>query len=533
MISNGVSHGFLGVVGDISEMERSVDVHSETSLTLFSSLAFLVPAVTAWRMKRFWHCSLFASLTIVCASYHYCNDNTQQLGAQQRCSPALSSLLTHIFFVWVYFCSLQMAFLVMGPEDPQLQWLQTQSVPGSPSCATPTHAPFDTIITARVVPLVVLSVFYMFQGSWDTEETHWQSLLLNEILLLGCCTVFWLHHTRQCRAADVLIRFKFWHRLLHQGFIPAMMLFWIFCIMGFTDFQTLHSMWHSVVAVFAMSLLRTVLLGETSSSAAKVFDVSPHNPNVAHVLLGSVALILLPSSVIGASFDWCSHGQKPWPTISSATLCQPGGYFVAIVSVPAFAGVSTVFWLIDSTATLKGSWQQTFTSKSWEFQERGEWGECHSSSSCTQQQALGRRFGCLLGSVGALFGLVAALLMKGSAVINVINLFCSIMSLGLITIAMVLTVLTSSPASQVARFRRGLTLLVTAPVLVVHIVLMLANQCLPSHYQVPQTIYAVTEYLVVLLLAIWPLTWVSEVQDTWQRNASGSFAWPTTTWRFA
>lgn len=534
MIPNAVSlsNGILGVVGDISEMERTVDVHSQTAVTFFSSLAFLIPAVFAWRMKRFWHSFLFVMLTIICSSYHYCSiDNPQQMGSQNaRCPAVATHLITHAFFLWVYFCFLQMAFLVMGPEDPNLQWLQNQAVPGSPSRATPQHAPSDVVVTARVVPLVVLGIFHVFHGSWDAEEIHWQSLLLNELLLLGCCTSFWLHHSRQARAADVLIRFKFWHRLLHQGLIPAMMLFWIFCIVGFTDFQTLRSMWHVVVALFSVSLLRTVLLEESSSPSAKVFDLSPHNPNVAHVLLGAVALILLPTMIIGASFDWCSHGQGHWPTVSTATLCQPGGYFVAIVSVPTFAATATAFWLIDSTASTKAPWMQ---SKASEFKTRGDWQECTMPASTNPQRlALGRKLGCLLGYAGASFGLAAALIMKGTPLQNVANLFCSMMSLGMLTIGMVLTVLSSGACTQAERFRRCLTLLMCAPMMIVHITLMLANQCLPSYYQVPSTVYAFTEYIVIALLTVWPLAWVSEVQDTWQRNSSGTFAWPTTTWRF-
>jgi hypothetical protein len=515
----------LGVFGDLGgEMERSVDVKSQTALVLFTSLAFLIPAFTSWRMQRFWHSFLFGVMAFVCANFHFCSaDMPQQLGLHMRCSATAKQVLSHAFFMWVYFCFLQMAFLVMGPEDPHMQWLGTQATPGSPSCATPHHAPLDAVIMARVVPAVVLCIFHFLHASWDTEEIHWQSLLLNELLLLVCSAAFWMHRTRQARAADVLIRYKYWHRLLHHGFIPAMMLFWIFCIMGFADFQALHTMWHVVVALFAVSLLRTVLVGDSLSPSAKVFDLSPHNPNVAHVLLGSVALIVLPTAVIGASFDWCSVGEPHWPTISTATVCQPGGYFVAIVSVPAFTGVATVFWLIDSTASGKTSWRQFNSAKPWERQD---------SSMNPQQLALGKRLGCVLGFGGALCGLLASLIMKGSPIQNVLNLFCCIMCLGLIMIAMALTVLSSDPTTQSSRFRRGLTMFVCLPTMIVHIMMILADQCLPTQHVVPHSVYAVIEYSVILLLSLWPLTWAPEVQDTWQRNVSGNFAWPTTPWRF-
>merc|ERR1719440_318200 len=185
---------------------------------------------------------------------------------------------------------LQMAFLVMGPEDPQLQWLSHHAVSGHQSWLR--HVPVDTIVTARLLPAVVLGGFHFGHGHVDAEVFHWQSMLINELLLLVCCTGFWMHSSRKGRASEVLLHFKFWHRLLHHGLIPAMMLFWIYCITGLTDLQVLHSVWHVVVAVFACTLLRSVLNDESTAASTKVFDPSVLNPNVGHVFLGSVALIL-------------------------------------------------------------------------------------------------------------------------------------------------------------------------------------------------------------------------------------------------
>jgi len=529
---HSISTGILGVVGEITDMEQSVGARSQTILVLVTSLAFLVPAFTAWRMKRIWHCCLFCVMTAVCTSYHFCTADTPKvLGMSMRCDATTTHLTTIAFFVAIHFCFLQMAFLVFGPEDPHMQWLGTQTGSGSPTSSIPQHAPLDTIVAARIVPGVVLCLYFFLHSSWDKEEIHWQSLLLTELLLLGCSIGFWMHRSRQLRAADVLTRFKYWNRLLHHGLIPAMMLFWICCIMGFADIQALHSMWHVIVALFAASLLRTVLAGDSLSTSAKVFDTTSHNPNVAHVLLGGVALIVLPTAVIGASFDWCSTGEAHWPTISTTTLCQQGGYFVAIVAVPAFVAVSIVFWLIASTSGTKSSWVQFRQAKPWNSHafERDDW---HGSSfnPDSQQLAMGKSLGCLLGNAGGFFGLLAALIMKGTPIRNVLTMFCSIMSLGLIMIAMALTVLSSDPSTRGFHLRRRLTMLVCLPMMVVHMVLLFGAQS--SYYQVPHSYCAVTEYIVVLLVALWPLSWVPEVQDTWQRNSSGTFVHPVTPWRF-
>jgi len=534
--AGAVSTGILGVVGEMGEMERSVDVNSQVGLVFVTSFVFLIPAFSAWRMKRIWHCCLFCAMALVCASYHYCSvEAPKELGmraSNMRCSATATHLLTHVFFFAIHFCFLQLAFLVLGPEDPHMQWLGLQATPGSPSSMMPQHAPLDAVVVARILPAAALFAFHLAHASWNTDEIHWQSLLLNELLLLVCSAAFWMHRSRQARAADVLIRFKYWHRLLHNGLIPAMILFWIFCIMGFTDRQALHAMWHVFVALLAHSLLRTVLLEDSTSPSAKVFDLSPHNPIVAHVLLGSVALIVLPTAVIAASFDWCSTGTSQWPTISTATLCQPGGYFVAIVAVPAFAGVATVFWLVASTAGSKTSWLQ-FHSRSIGETHKEKGTGSQQSVFNSQQLALGKSLGCTLGYAGAFFGLLAALIMKGTPIRNILNLFCSIMAIGCFMIAMTLTVLSSDVCTRVCRIRRHLTLLVCVPMMTLHMMLILADQCLSSRFEIHHSVYACTEYAVVLLLVAWPLTWATEVQDAWQRNASALFAYPSTAWRFA
>jgi hypothetical protein len=275
-----------------------------------------------------------------------------------------------------------------------------------------------------------------------------------------------------------------------------------------------------------------VVLDDSTSDSAKVFDLSPHNPNIAHVLLGSVALIVLPTAVIGASFDWCSTGQSYWPTISMTTNCQPGGYFVAIVAVPACSAMGAIFWLINATATRKTSSPLFFKALSWEFQKTREWHTNQKPTCDPQQLAAVGRFGCLLGNAGAFLVLIGALIMKGSPFQSVMSLCVSIMSLGFIMAAMVLSVLTSDQSTQ-SSFRRRFTVLLCLPVMVFYTMLILARQSVPSDRQIPHGIFAMTEYAVTLLVSVWPLTWVTDVRDTWQLNASTAFEWPKTSFRFA
>merc|ERR1719440_1357094 len=99
-------------------------------------------------------------------------------------------------------------------------------------------------------------------------------------------------------------------------------------------------------------------------------------------------------------------------------------------------------------------------------------------------------------------------------------------------IAFMLTVLSADPSSKRYTFRYYLSMFVVLPVMVLHTVLYLSGQFLPYQYQPSHFVSAVTEYIVMLLVVLWPISWVSEVRSTWQLNGNGHFAWPKTAWRF-
>merc|ERR1719263_732742 len=97
---------------------------------------------------------------------------------------------------------------------------------------------------------------------------------------------------------------------------------------------------------------------------------------------------------------------------------------------------------------------------------------------------------------------------------------------------MVMAVLRADSSTSNFNFRWLVTMLVCIPIMVLHVGLELVSLMLPKAQFLPSWVPAIAEYAAILTLALWPLTWVEEVQDTWQRNVSGAFTWPTTAWRF-
>lgn len=514
-------------IGDIRNLQ------SQTVLVLVTSLTFLVPAVSCWRLARLWHSWVFVMMTVICCSFHFCAAGEEHLGS---CAPATTQSLQRVYRMWMCFCFLQMAFLMFGPEDPQLQQLADKSswkvFPGF----LRNNISWDVIVWSRILPMSLLLVCNQLG---DSNNIYWQNMLLAEMLLVFASGTFWLHRNRRNHASDVLLRFKFWHRLLHRGLIPALMLFWIFCIMSFADQKALHAMLNLAMAAFAVSVLPSShARGHAADGQAggtsldtEVLDSSAHNPSVAHILMGSIALIVLPTAVVGASYDWCPGGQ--WLTISSVMECQPGGYFVAIVAVPTFTAVAAIFRLIDClTPRTKTPWTK-HALKPWESPKPWE------TLVGPRQRSLVKHLGCLLGYAGAAFGLASALIMKGTPLQNGASQLLSSMSLGALALAGSLTVLCSDPTGPGYPLRLHFTIFICMPLVAVYFLLTLSGKSPDHGATVPgseeyatELMHAISEYVTLIALVFWPLTWAAEVQEDVQRKESGSFSWPTTSWRF-
>lgn len=509
-------YAFFSDTGGRNNLQES----SQTPLVLLTSLAFLVPAVSCWRMARLWHAWIFGMMTVICYSFNFCSAaEAERVG---MCSVATTHWLLCAYRVWMCFCFLQIAFLVFGPEDRLLQQLADKPAwKSSPALATD-RVPWDVIVTTRTIPILVLLVF---NTPWFVSDMdYWQNMLLTEILLIACSGAFWLHRNRRKYAAEVLLRFKFWHRLLHHGLIPTMMLFWVFCIMSFTDQKGMHAILNIVIAAFAVSILRAVH-AEGFSSTVEVLDVSAQNPTVAHVLMGSVALVLIPTTVVAASYNFCRGDTQSSFSIASAMSCQPGGYFVAIVAVPAFAAAAAVFWIIDSTSSARTTAPGVpYDVKSWQTPKPWE----------PRQRALGKHVGCMLGYMGAFCGLVSALTMRGTPLQELASLFFSMLSLGMLSLAASLTVLCSDPSVPGYTIRMHFTYLFLIPLVVANVACSLSSSSSVDHDNAysPWSVQALTEYLALLALALWPLTWAAEVHEERKRKDSGVFSWPTTPWRF-
>jgi len=428
------------------------------------------------------------------------------------------------------------------------------------------NVPADVMFCSRVIPVAAFALLNYIHAGSKWEDAHWQSVFLSSTLLGFCCTSFWLQHERRSLAPTVLLRLQYWRRLGHSCCVPSMLSITLLAMANSAESKLLHSLWQVAVAWFAVGVLRNissdgsaastpaaqsppsapVSVPPTTASAAAalvpaaaspcddttLLDASQaSNPNVAHMLVAAVAAVVFPALVADVTVDWkqwCAAAPGAgwsgayWETLSSEAQhqlvesCSPEGYFVATAAIPAFIAMAGVFWLIDSTAT----WDKSLALLT-----------AAGSSIEPSQKALGKRLGCWIGYLGVAFGILATLVMRGSPLCDLVNTCSSFTSLFLLMIAMALTVLSSDPAAKGFNTRSVLTKFVCLPVMGFLLLLVLVHAYVQSESVMLHRTYAATGYLALMLLAIWPLTWSSELKHTWQGKSRETFEWTDTEMR--
>merc|ERR1719331_2341371 len=156
-----------GLEGDASMLAPAADY-----LMILSSLALLAPAKYAFNAGRPWHAALFATMAIICTVYHVCDaKDSKLLWSSVQCKQGLH-FLTLADHGCAYFCFVQMALLLLGPEDHNLEWPVDTVTPRKPWAKVPT----TVNIYSRAIPLTAVILFLCFYPAW--QQFHYQMVFL-------------------------------------------------------------------------------------------------------------------------------------------------------------------------------------------------------------------------------------------------------------------------------------------------------------------------------------------------------------------
>jgi hypothetical protein len=258
------------------------------------------------------------------------------------------------------------------------------------------------------------------------------------------------------------------------------------------------------------------------SSALWLLDDSIHNPNIAHILLGSCAFLALPAADISVIFDIAYNGEWRWPTVAMISQLQPGGYLVAIVTLPICMAAFAAVGLIDACVPERSATAITGAIG---------WDNVMLHAMSPTRRSMNRHMARLQGFIGVLMGTFSTLMVEGTPAGDMLSIFCSVSSLCCMSFALSLWVTSEDPRALGHLLRRNFTLGLVVPLALFYASLRLLHGIFPSPV-VPQSMYALSEYSSLVLLSGWPLVWYWEVQAEMERKVKGSFSWPSTRWRF-
>eukprot|EP00933_Yihiella_yeosuensis_P060319 TRINITY_DN627_c1_g1_i2.p1 TRINITY_DN627_c1_g1~~TRINITY_DN627_c1_g1_i2.p1 ORF type:complete len:473 (+),score=46.73 TRINITY_DN627_c1_g1_i2:125-1543(+) len=444
-------------------------------LLVVTGFAFLAPAVTAIRLGRLWLASVFTLMSAICAAYHICDaDLPDIMGLRRSCPASVTHVLTLADHGSAYFCILQLAFLLLGPEDPSLQ-------DGAES------PKISTMVMTRLLPATSIVALLAFLTSWS--EFHWLCILLCEGLLLSGFFAFWLRPGQRSVATKVLLRRHFWLRALKHGLIPVFVASCLFICMNISGISIAHSIWHVVLSVLAVRIIHAVIADGPKMQHLLSLDVLASqqcgNPVVAHQLLMLPALIGIPTLLASGMLDFSAEQHWRWPLLTMPLNHLPGGYVTAIGALPTLAALGAAFGLIGGYGP-----HDIFAIK---------------------ELNLKNHIGCLIGYLAVGLGYLAVFARFGDGIWKAQS-FWMITSLFFFSLAVYLPSIGPTPQSK---SKRMLAATISAFLTVLVMMLSLEEKYIPNNFLISQPVLAIFEYISLGLLLLWPCSWISEVEAKW------------------
>lgn len=452
-------------------------------LLVLSSFAFLAPGYVSHSLQRQWYASVFLMMSVVCAIYHVCDTKLPEHLGLSPCPADVTHLLTLADHGAAYFCILQIGFLVLGLEDPTLQWL------GHVKIST-VHIPIpppDVVILSRCLPVVTMTLFLAFQEEW--KDFHWQCvILLDSLLLLGFCT-FWLHSPRRSSALKVICRLQYWLRLWKFGVLPGLVAAAVFVGLNLLGIRAAHALFHLVLSALACIIIRSLASEPLERRHVEdALDARCLNPFVVRHLLAGPAVCGLPALAASLAMDMKATGEWRWPRVTMSTGERPGGYLVVIGALPTLLALGASFRFIGGAGP---------------------------STSTYENIPLDAQLGCLLGylavSLGYLTIFAHGFAYESPGQLLVMCFVCFASAMGILTAA---SLRLASPVFT--RTKHLLSVFSCAVISIFVLMLAVDEQLIANSIVLQRSWISFFEYASIVCCVLWPLCWSADVQLRWR-----------------
>lgn len=496
-------------------------------LPVLASLAYLAPAYVAMRAHRLWQAAIFTVLMILCAAKHVVDFETAD--EQHKCDVqgCQQGFAARSAGAWAFFCTLQIAFMYLGPEDPRLQapdWQESQEpLRGKLRRLIPEAVDASNLL--RAFTAVVLYAALVLPV--DLPEGLWRrGALVSEGLLCCGCAAFWLiGHNRRLQAGEVLLRSRFWKRAGIYFALPSSLV--VLLAVGARVTGSVHvcALMHIVAGAAAAWMLQTAFVG----TAEEMSDHSPDNSLVPHRLLCGPASIALPAVLLTMlAVAWESGSlMRCQPSLTMISATEGGAFALNLVGPPLAIATLGAIWVIENSP---GRCMPLIGVPMME--------PVHAFTMLSPDVL--RRWGCKAAYAAAVFGLIASLQAHGDGVTVMGENLCSASGANAtktgLTAGVRLTVsgscawailffvaswasallyaVSSDTSAPDGRLRFILATIVTAG-LPLHGVLWLISERFGSEEEislVPHWLHSLSGYVHVILLTSFPMTWWPEVK---------------------
>lgn len=492
-----------------------------------TSFCFLVPALYASWAGHWFHAVMFVTMTVVCTAYHVCDAKAY---LNEPVCNVLASL-TYADHVCAYYCFMQMSFLILGIEDPRIHAAIREANSSNNEAIQPTlqkgvtrhlHPPRDVIIFSRIIPAVgILWFLYSFK-SW--ADFHFNMIIIWICLVILVSGVFWLRPERRRFASIAFLRSGFWTRLFSIGFIPS-----ICCTLLFVGVQraangrVIHSVWHVADAILAVNLQRTVLtqqcdpvcrllwrLRRVGCQSIDILSTAPSNPVVAHWLLGLASFTQLFMTAMGMILQSCfsfritaTRAAKGairlayWPVLGIDVLKRPAGFVMEACWVLVLLSFAVTFAMVEVAMR---------------------------RSLSSDKDLFIAKVGSTMNYTGIAFGALSALtVMARPTLLRVLTVAAGCCTT---TAGIVLTTISSSSGTRPAVVARMLIAFALCAASVTFLGMLSAvyqaggmdydGQLVHTACPMLLTGLAGCEYAILVLIAVWPLTFIREVREHWE-----------------